>query len=173
MLGQCVANFGWLEEIIKRAIYALDRARLADDLTQTELATWLDHIGQIADDSLGTLIDQLGAAIRRHPGLRDRDAIIDRLADLRHYRNLLCHASWRPTERPGHWHPAFVAARGEINEGPMSVTDLDRVRQETVDLGAMVLQVMRATGVTGRWAGDDGPDENGPDEDGPGVIGND
>ena len=31
-LGQCVANFGWLEEIIKRTIYALDRARLADDL---------------------------------------------------------------------------------------------------------------------------------------------
>ena len=27
-LGQCVASFGWLEEVLKRTIYALDRARL-------------------------------------------------------------------------------------------------------------------------------------------------
>ena len=87
-LGQCVANFGWLEEIIKRTIYALDRARLADDLTQEELQTWLTHIGQISDDSMGTLIDQLDAAMRRYPGLRDRNRITDRLSAIRLHRKM-------------------------------------------------------------------------------------
>lgn len=154
-LGQCVANFGWLEEIIKRTIYALERAHLADDLTHAELRSWLHRIGGIADDSMGTLIDQLAAAMRRHPGLHERDRIIDRLIQIRGMRNLLCHASWRPTDRPGDWHPAFVSARGEVQTGAMNLGDLQRLIAQTVSCGTEVLGVMRATGATGYWAGDD------------------
>ncbi|MFJ1292969.1 hypothetical protein ACEPPZ_12900 [Paracoccus yeei] len=78
-LGQCVASFGWLEEVLKRTIYALDRARLADDLTPAEMQNWVERMGQLADDSMGTLIEQLDAAMRRHPGLRDRDQITEAL----------------------------------------------------------------------------------------------
>ena len=154
-LGQCVANFGWLEEIIKRTIYALDRARLADDLTQEELQTWLTHIGQISDDSMGTLIDQLDAAMRRYPGLRDRNRITDRLTAIRLHRNLLCHASWRPTEDKTRWHPAFVNTKGEVFDHGLSLADLETVSADTVEIGTRVLRVMRATGVEGYWAGDD------------------
>ena len=154
-LGQCVASFGWLEEVIKRAIYALDRARLADDLTPEELQAWLTRIGGIADDSMGTLIDQLDAAMRRYPGLRDRNRITDRLGEIRLYRNLLCHASWRPTEDKTTWHPAFVSSKGEVQDRPISLGDLDRIRAETVEIGTRVLRVMRATGEQGYWAGDD------------------
>ncbi|MDQ7262828.1 hypothetical protein NM680_13605 [Paracoccus sp. PS-1] len=154
-LGQCVANFGWLEEIIKRTIYALDRARLADDLTEAELQTWLTRMGAVADDSMGTLIEQLDAAMSRYPGLRDRSRITDRLAEIRLLRNLLCHASWRPTEHRGRWHPAFVSTRGEVQRDPLGIDDLNRIREETVEIGTRVLRVMRATGVQGYWAGDD------------------
>lgn len=156
-LGQCVASFGWLEEIIKRAIYALDRARLADDLTEEELQTWLTHIGAIADDSMGTLIEQLDAAMRRHPGLRDRNRITDRLGEIRLHRNLLCHASWRPTADKARWHPAFVNTRGEVQREPLDIAALERIREATVEIGIRVLRVMRATGEQGYWAGDDEP----------------
>jgi hypothetical protein len=154
-LGQCVANFGWLEEIIKRTIYALDRARLADDLTPAEIQTWLTHMGQIADDSMGTLIDQLDAAMRRYPGLRERGRITDRLAEIRQHRNLLCHASWRPTEDRARWHPAFVSTRGEVFDHGLSLADLEAIRADTVEIATRVMRVMRATGVDGYWAGDD------------------
>ncbi|QFQ88160.1 hypothetical protein F8A10_11610 [Paracoccus kondratievae] len=154
-LGQCVASFGWLEEIIKRTIYALDRARLADDLTEEELQTWLSRMSNLADDSMGTLIEQLDAAMRRHPGLRDRNRITDHLGEIRLHRNLLCHASWRPTEERGRWHPAFVNTKGDVQRDPLSVDDLNRIRENTVEIGARVLRVMRATGVQGYWAGDD------------------
>ena len=154
-LGQCVASFGWLEEIIKRAIYALDRARLADDLTPEELQAWLTRIGGIADDSMGTLIEQLDAAMRRHPGLRDRNQITDRLGEIRLHRNLLCHASWRPTADGTHWHPAFVSSKGEVQAEALALEDLERIRGQTVEVGTRVLRVMRASGEAGYWAGDD------------------
>lgn len=154
-LGQCVASFGWLEEVIKRAIYALDRARLADDLTPEELQAWLTRIGGIADDSMGTLIEQLDAAMRRHPGLRDRNQITDRLGEIRLYRNLLCHASWRPTDRKTHWHPAFVSAKGEVHDTAMTRADLDAIAQATLEAGTRVTAIMQATGVESHWAGDD------------------
>jgi len=154
-LGHCVASLGWLEEIIKRTIYALDRARLADDLTEEELQSWLIRMGAIADDSMGTLIEQLDAAMRRHPGLRDRNSITDGLSAIRLQRNLLCHASWRPTEDRGRWHPAFVNTRGEVQSRPLGIADLERIREQTVEMGKRVLRVMRASGVQGYWAGDD------------------
>ncbi|MDN3711062.1 hypothetical protein QWZ10_03115 [Paracoccus cavernae] len=49
-LGQAVATFGWLEEVLKRALFSLERVRLARDLTATELARWRQHMTDIADD---------------------------------------------------------------------------------------------------------------------------
>lgn len=156
-LGQCVASFGWLEEVLKRTIYALDRARLADDLRPAEMQNWVERMGQLADDSMGTLIEQLDAAMRRHPGLRDRDQITEALGRAKLQRNLLCHASWRPTGDAGRWHPAFVGGRGEVQDAPLSLAELASIQAATLDLGGRVLAVMRATGVMGRWPGDDGP----------------
>lgn len=154
-LGQCVANFGWLEEIIKRTIYALDRARLADDLTDEELQTWLERIGQLADDSMGTLIEQLDSTMRRHPGLQGRNRITEQLGGIRLYRNMLCHASWRPTGDKARWHPAFVSNRGEVQDSALSLTDLERIHRDTVEIGTRIVQIMRASGEEGYWAGDD------------------
>ena len=156
-LGQCVASFGWLEEVLKRTIYALDRARLADDLRPAEMQNWVERMGQLADDSMGTLIEQLDAAMRRHPGLRDRDQITEALGRAKLQRNLLCHASWRPTGDAGRWHPAFVGSRGEVQDAPLSLAELASIQAATLDLGGRVLAIMRATGIMGRWPGDDGP----------------
>ena len=154
-LGQCVASFGWLEEILKRAIFALDRARLADDLTPQELQVWLAKMGDLADDSMGTLIDRLDSAMRRHAGLHDRDAITDHLHDIKRHRNHLCHASWRPTDDPALWHPAFVNTQGVPFEHPLAIGDLRRILHDTVQIGQRVIGVMRVTGIDGYWAGDD------------------
>lgn len=155
LLGQCVASFGWLEEILKRAIFALDRARLADDLTPQELQAWLTRIGTMADDSMGTLIERLDSAMRRHPGLHDRDAITDALHEVKRHRNHLCHASWRPTDDKGLWHPAFVNTRGEPFDHALGVDDLAAILRDTVTIGQRVIRVMRTTGIAGYWAGDD------------------
>ncbi|WP_245155624.1 hypothetical protein [Paracoccus ravus] len=154
-LGQAVADFGWLEEIIKRTIFALDKARLAEDLTERQRQGWMARMGNIADDSLGTLIEQMDSAMRRHPGLGERDLITDRLYEIRSHRNLLCHASWRPTPDPSRWHPAFVDAKGGIYRQDLTVEDVQQISRITVETAYRVLHVMQATGVQGYWAGDE------------------
>lgn len=154
-LGQAVANFGWLEEVLKRTIYALDMARLAEDLTAPEVKAWHERMEALADDAMGTLIEQLDAAMRRFPGIRDRNRLTDRLNEIKLLRNLLCHASWRPTDDKSRWHPSFVGPHGEVSERDFSLADLEQVAISTRDLGTRVLGVMRATGLEGKWAGDD------------------
>ncbi|MDF3606001.1 hypothetical protein PE067_07570 [Paracoccus sp. DMF-8] len=154
-LGHAVAAFGWLEEIMKRTIYTLDRARLADDLSDAEMQRWLRRMSDIADDSMGTLVEQLDAALRRHPGVRGRDALNDELIAIKQMRNLLCHASWRPTGDPGRWHPAFVNTRGEVFPEDMGIGDLDRLTRETHDIGLRITAIMRGTGIDSVWPGDD------------------
>lgn len=156
-LGQCVADFGWLEETIKRAIYSLDRARLAEDLKPEELQRWLTRISGIADDSMGTLIEQLDAAMRRNPGISDRNQITDELGRIKQQRNLLCHASWRPTDDPARWHPAFVNTHGEVADRAISMAELEQLSADTTALGARVLAVLHGSGVESYWAGDDQP----------------
>lgn len=154
-LGRAVAGFGWLEEVIKRTIYVLDRVRLADDLSQADMQRWLRRISDIADDSMGTLVEQLDAALRRHPGVKGRDQLNDRLVEIKLLRNLLCHASWRPADQPGRWHPAFVNTHGQAFADDMGVEDLHRITADTRDLGHQIIQIMRDTGIDSIWLGDD------------------
>lgn len=154
-LGHAVAGFGWLEEVMKRTIYTLDRARLAEDLSDADMQRWLQRISDIADDSMGTLVEQLDAALRRHPGVQGRDTLNDRLVAIKQMRNLLCHASWRPTEKPGRWHPAFVNTRGEVFPEDIDIPDLDRLTAETREIGLRITAIMRGTGIESIWHGDD------------------
>lgn len=154
-LGHAVAGFGWLEEVMKRTIYALDRARLAEDLSDAEMQRWLQRISDIADDSMGTLVEQLDAALRRHPGVHGRDALNDQLVAIKQMRNLLCHASWRPTGTPGRWHPAFVNTRGEVFPADMGIAELDQLIAETREVGLRITAIMRGTGIESVWPGDD------------------
>lgn len=158
-LGQAVATFGWLEEVLKRALFSLERVRLARDLTAAELARWRQHMTDIADDSLGTLIEQLDSALRRHPGIDDRDDINDRLVVLKHQRNLICHASWSPTAEKARWRPAFVAMKGESVPADLSAPELDLMRHEAEAAGRRIIAIMHLTGIAGEWIGeDDDPD---------------
>ena len=155
-LGQCVADFGWLEEVLKRAIHALETAPRAPEPGEAELEAGLVRMDSLADDTLSTLIDHLDAAMRRRGGLADRHAIGRALRALREDRNLVCHASWQPTVDPDRWHPAFVSHRGEVFAGNLGIAELRAIAARTREAGARIVAVMHAAGGRGDWAGDDG-----------------
>lgn len=155
-LGQCVADFGWLEEVLKRAIHALETAPRVPAPGEAELEAGLIRMDSLADDTLSTLIDHLDAAMRRQRGLPGGPALGRALRALLQDRNLLCHASWRPTADPDRWHPAFVSHRGEVFAGDLGIPDLRAIATRTREAGARVVAVMRAAGGRGHWSGDDG-----------------
>lgn len=152
-LGRAVAGFGFLEEALKRAIYALSLDRIAAEPTEAELQRWIERIEDIADDSLGTLIDSFIAACTRCGTLPERSRLAEELGILRQRRNLLCHASWRPGTRKGAWRPAFVSTQGEVFVGDLTLRDLRDTRARTLRAARAVIAAMRRTGHEGWWVG--------------------
>ena len=96
-LGRAVATFGFLEEILAKAIFTFTATRPYDEAEiQQAYAEWLPKLERALIDPLGNLIDAYGKAVRDNP-----DATIDNLDDLlgdlrkaSAMRNILCHASW-------------------------------------------------------------------------------
>lgn len=151
-LGHAVSAFGFLEEALKRAIFSLTREGLGEEADEKSLQRWLRRIDDIADDTLGTLIDSFLAAVRQSSKKAD-DELAASLVILRKQRNLLCHASWRPGKLPGHWLPTFINTKGERYPDEMTPLDVAAIHEQTLAAARRVVSIMRATGIDGEWAG--------------------
>lgn len=152
-LGHAVAGFGFLEEALKRAIHALSLDGIGPNPGEADLQSWIERMEDLADDSLGTLIDSFLAACTRCGAAPTRVALTEELATLRQRRNLLCHASWKPGNRNGAWRPAFVSTKGEVFMGELTLSDLRDTRARTLRAARKVIGAMRRTGMEGWWVG--------------------
>lgn len=153
-LGHAVSGFGFLEEALKRAIFSLSRSGLGKVPSDPAVANWLQRMEDIADDTLGTLIDQF-VKQTGDANIQGRDDLAGDLRMIRHHRNMLCHASWKPVETKGRWHPSFLNTQGKSFPGDLSVGDIDEIYADTLDAAARVISIMRATGIEGGWLGHD------------------
>ncbi|MGN7869021.1 hypothetical protein PARHAE_02347 [Paracoccus haematequi] len=151
-IGHAVAGFGFLEEALKRAIFSLSRQQLGEEADDKALQRWLRRMEEIADDTLGTLIDSFAASMRQAE-VQGRDRLAEDLRAIRLNRNLLCHASWRPGRKPGHWHPTFINTRGERYPDEMDPAAVHAIHAETLRAARRVVSIMRGTGIDGEWAG--------------------
>lgn len=159
-IGHAVSGFGFLEEALKRAIFSLTLKELGAGTGDKALQRWLRRMDDIADDTLGTLIDSFVAAMRE-AGIAGHSRLARDLGAIRLNRNLLCHASWRPGRKPGHWHPTFINTKGERYPDEMDVAAVMAIHAETLEAARQVVAIMQATGIDGEWAGDGGEDECG------------
>lgn len=153
-IGHAVSAFGFLEEALKRAIFSLTRQGLGEDASEKELEKWLNRMEEIADDTLGTLIDSFVASLKR-ARMDDHHVMGEMLTEIRLKRNLLCHASWRPGDEPGYWHPTFINTRGERYPNDMNAEMINQVYEDALKAARRVVSIMRATGIEGELAGDD------------------
>lgn len=139
-LGWTIASFGHLEDMLKRAIFALDRDRLSGGIRERDFRDWLRRMDHVAADSLGTLIERLGRTMTRE-GRPDAD-LLAALDEIKGWRNLLCHAAWR--EEGDGWQPVFANTRGEVFDGTLSAADLAAIRAMTLDASARARRLIES-----------------------------
>lgn len=159
-LGRVVATFGFLEETIAKAIFALTGTKsYSDDTIAEEFQKWVPKLEKALSDTLNPLIDTFGRAVKDH-----QDANIENfdqlLADLRRaaeIRNVLCHGSWRAPDANGRSVPFYVSKKKLIFDTAIDQAYLSQVQSHTTELICEVVNTVTHMGW--QFPGSNGPGE--------------
>ncbi|WP_394256226.1 hypothetical protein [Vibrio harveyi] len=95
-LGRTIATYGFLEETLLKAIFALSVTKEIPENEELELAyeKWVELIDRSLSDQLGNLIDSFGKQARIHQiATSDIVLLVHDLHEASKLRNVLCHGS--------------------------------------------------------------------------------
>lgn len=157
-LGRTVGTFGFLEEVLLKAIFAFTATT---EYSETEIeeaySKWVPKIERSLSDQLGALIDTYGKAVRDNSNatIENLDDLLNDLRAASKIRNVLCHGSWRMPNSNGASVPFFVNRQAEVFEAPIDVSFLNQVHKHAVELICAVVNTVTHMG----WQF---PSSNGP-----------
>lgn len=160
-LGRAVATFGFLEEVLTKAIFVFSGTRPYEECDiEKAYMEWLPMLEKSLSDQLGGLIETYGKTVREHPD-SNVDYISTLLDDLRkasRIRNVLCHGSWRPPNDAGESLPFFVNRQNEIFDTKVDCSFLGQVQEHTACLAFAVIDTVTIMGF--QFPGSDDPGVN-------------
>ena len=150
-LGRTVATFGFLEEVLRKAVFALTGTRRyeTDELAKDAYKSWLGPIERALTAELGSLIPMFDKSVRDHPDCHvdDFEELIEDLTKAKELRNLLCHASWQTPNDEGKALPFFVRKKDKLaNQTVMDADYLQQVQRGTAELSGVVVSVVTSMG---------------------------
>jgi hypothetical protein len=157
-LGRTVATFGFLEEILGKAIFVFTGTRcIPEDKIGEELEKWLPTLERALSDQLGGLITSYGAAVRANSSatITNLDKLLEDLGEVAKVRNVICHGSWRGPDGQGRSIPFFVNRNKEVFQTPIDVAYLQQVQQRAVELACAVINTVTQMGW--QFPGSDSP----------------
>jgi hypothetical protein len=160
-LGRAVATFGFLEEILGRAIFSFTATRRYDDENELQqaYAEWLPKLERALSDPLANLIDAYGKAVRDHGDatIRNLDDLLSALQEASRLRNVLCHGSWRLPDSAGASIPLFVNRQKMIFDTALNRQAIDQLQQHAAELSCAVINTV--TDMGWQFPGSAGPGE--------------
>ena len=148
-LGRAVATFGFLEEILGKAIFSFTATRPYKEAEiQQAYTDWLPTLERALIDPLGNLIEAYGKAVRNNPDavIDNLDGLLDDLRKASRMRNILCHGSWRAPDPSGASIPFFVNRQKEIVDSAMDRQFIDQVQRHAADLACAVINTVTQMG---------------------------
>ena len=157
-LGRAIASFGFLEEILGKAIFAFTATRrYREDEIDEAYKAWLPKLERALTDQLVNLVEAYSKATRDNPETTTTN-VADLVEDIRAaaiIRNVLCHGSWRTPDANGASTPLFVNRQKEVFETPIDVEYLRQVKAHVAELSCRVVDTVTHMGW--RFPGGSGP----------------
>ena len=162
-LGRTVATFGYLEHALAMACYELsvtpESARRAAAAGDEEFQKWYAKLQRSWTDSLHALTNTFLDVLKKNDALPHHvvQDLIDRLEDLRHWRNAVCHGAWLGFFGDGsgvlhHYYRQEDANKSRFPQNPsrfktkVSQRDLADVRARAVEATIRVVQAASMAG---------------------------
>lgn len=148
-LGRTVASFGFLEEVLGKAIFAFTATRRYDpENAQVAYDAWLPKLQKALADTLKPLADDYAKAVRDNPDktIEDLADLISAIKDAADVRNVICHGSWRTPDTNGKSLPLFVDKKGIKNVRSFDARELFLVQCEVVELACSVIDTVTHMG---------------------------
>lgn len=148
-LGRTVATFGFLEEVLGKAIFAFTGTRpYSEDEVLEAYEAWLPKLERALSDPLGNLIDVYEKSVKEHPKatIENLGDLAKDLRDASRIRNVLCHGSWRPPDASGASLPFFVNRQKEKFETPVDLAYLRQTQVATAELACEVVNTVTHMG---------------------------
>lgn len=145
MLGRTVATFGFLEEMLAKAIFAFTgNMPVPSEDSQKTFDNWISHLENVAADPLGQLIDKYKTAIvnyQRETPLY-LDELIEKMKEAASLRNALCHGSWGLPDQSGASALWYVdRTRGSIKT-KIDLAYLSQVQKHVSELACTVINTV-------------------------------
>ncbi len=148
-LGRTVATFGVLEDVAKKAIFALSGTRKVEaDDPKKAYDEWINFMKKIASNPLGSLIRVYGREMKAHPELRtsNPEDLLDDLEWALRVRNAICHGTWQHPEEQGVSVPHFVDRFGKVWIEGMNEKYFRETRAATEQIIIGIVNTVQAMG---------------------------
>jgi hypothetical protein len=157
-LGRAVGSFGFLEEMLGKAIFSFTATKeVAEEESGEEYARWQSTFERALSDPLGGLIDSYGKAVRsnKNATIANFDELLQDLRTASILRNVICHGSWRSPDENGQSIPLFVTKNMNIFQTEIGEEYLVELRAFTVSLICAVIDSVTHMGW--QFPGSNGP----------------
>lgn len=148
-LGRTIATYGYLEEVLGKAIFAFAATRkFADEEIEAAYEAWLPQLERALTDQLGNLAESFGKATRENPETTTENIadLVDSIKEATVLRNVLCHGSWRSPDSNGASVPFFVNRKKEIFGSPIDIAYLKQVQEHVAELACSVIDTVTHMG---------------------------
>lgn len=157
-LGRAVATYGFLEDVLLRAVFVFTGSRIVpEDQIEEELKKWSKMMRYAVGDTLGTLIKRYSVALQEHPEteFENYEVLVLKLHSAATLRNILCHSSWGPPDANGASMPFFMNRNMESVATKMDHKFFRDVHVHVKELAISVIETVIQQGW--KFPGSDGP----------------
>ncbi len=150
-LGRAIASFGFLEDTLTRTYFALTATRRYKCKEEVEkvFEEWKKSLELSLTDSLGNLINKIDKAFKDDDRFSEdiRSAVVDRLNEVRVWRNALCHGTWDSFAENGdsaHLRYFRKTPDGpeQLDNGFLHQSEIARIRRATVETAQNLINIV-------------------------------
>lgn len=141
-LGRAIATYGFLEEVLGKAIFAFTATRnYRLDEIEAAYQAWQPQLERALTDQLWNLAEAYGKAARDNPATTTKniDELVDHIKKATVIRNVLCHGSWQKPNADGASLPWFVNRQIQVFDTAIDIAYLEQVQAHVAELACSVI----------------------------------